>query len=108
MTCDKEIKQTCYQAKNRSKIKYYTTCINNNEKKTASDMVNTIISYCYGSIFFFKSSVLTLDLNWLNSSILLSTLSLFHKVGAAYKNDGSKKLAAHVLLIGGIAKRKQS
>ena len=37
----------------------------------------------------------------------MSILSLFHKVGAAYKNDRSKKLAAHVLLIGGIAKRKQ-
>ena len=35
-------------------------------------------------------------------------LSLFHNVGAAYKSDRSKKLAAHVLLIGGIAKRKQS
>ena len=32
-------------------------------------------------------------------SILMSILSLFHKVGAAYKNDRSKKLAAHVLLI---------
>ena len=38
----------------------------------------------------------------------MSILSLFHKVGAAYKNDRSKKMAAHVLLIGGIAKRKQS
>ena len=38
----------------------------------------------------------------------MSILSLFHKVGAAYKNDRSKKLSAHVLLIGGIAKRKQS
>ena len=38
----------------------------------------------------------------------MSILSLFHKVGAAYINDRSKKLAAHVLLIGGIAKRKQS
>ena len=38
----------------------------------------------------------------------MSILSLFHKVGAAYKNDRSKKLTAQVLLIGGIAKRKQS
>ena len=32
----------------------------------------------------------------------MSILSLFNKVGAAYKNDRSKTLAAHVLLIGGI------
>ena len=38
----------------------------------------------------------------------MSILSLFHKVGAAYINDRSKKLAAHALLIGGIAKRKQT
>ena len=38
----------------------------------------------------------------------MSILSLFHKVGAAYKNDRSKNLAAHVLLVGGIAKGKQS
>ena len=34
----------------------------------------------------------------------MSILTLFHKVGAAYKNDRSEKLAAHVLLIGGITK----
>ena len=37
-----------------------------------------------------------------------SILSLFHKVEAAHKNNRSKKLAVHVLLIGGKAKRKQS
>ena len=39
----------------------------------------------------------------------MSILSLFHKVGAAYINDRSKKTGCTCLtIIGGIAKRKQS
>ena len=48
------------------------------------------------------------DLNWSNISFLMSLFSLFPKIRAAHKNDRSKKLTAQVLLIGGLAKRKQS
>ena len=63
--------------------------------------------HIYDAIVMFQNSVLALDSNWSNSSILMSILSLFHKVGAAYKNDRSKNLVAQLLLIESIATRIQ-
>ena len=46
---DKEIKQTCYQVKNRNR-RYNIQHISITMKTTISDMVNKIIAYCYAGV----------------------------------------------------------
>ena len=60
------------------------------QQKTHPRWSTLLLRYCYALKYFKESSFFSLDLKWSNSSSLMSILSLYHKVGAAYKTGHSK------------------